>query len=287
MAKENDPLYLDSKDLFKVVKTNNKMIEYFVGITIKPRNRIWCPLRTKQIIEGDTHDSKLIKRDNHYELHLVISKEYQNNTNPSSILSVDLGEKVIATAVLLFNDPSCISKQNIRPLFMSRKVRGIRRRYAYLRKKLGEKKLLRMIKKIGQTEQRKVNAILHKISKDIVTIAKENNSIILIGDLTGIRNNVKGRRMNRIVANMPFYRLTQFITYKANWEGIPVLTTKEWYSSKTCSRCNSDNTTRPYQGLFKCCSCKYQVNADFNGAKNLGKRLMNYMFVNGTIVNSC
>jgi putative transposase len=144
-----------------------------------------------------------------------------------------------------------------------------------------------MIKKIGQTEQRKVNAILHKISKDIVIIAKENNSIILIGDLTGIRNNVKGRRMNRIVANMPFYRLTQFITYKANWEGIPVLTTKEWYSSKTCSRCNSDNTTRPYQGLFKCRSCKYQVNADFNGAKNLGKRLMNYMFVNGTIVNLC
>jgi IS605 OrfB family transposase len=163
----------------------------------------------------------------------------------------------------------------------------LRRRYAYLRKKLGEKKLLKIIKKVGNTEKRKINAILHKVSKDIATMAKKNNSIILIGDLTGIRNNAKtkGRRINRIVANMPFYKLTQYITYKANWQGIPVLTTKEWYSSKTCSKCNSDKTTRPYQGLFRCKGCRYSCNADYNGAKNLGKRLWKYIFHNGAIVN--
>jgi IS605 OrfB family transposase len=71
---------------------------------------------------------------------------------------------------------------------------------------------------IGATEKRKINAILHKVSKDIVTMAKKNNSIILIGDLTGIRNNAEGklRGMNRIVADMPFYKLTELITYTAN-----------------------------------------------------------------------
>jgi putative transposase len=285
MAKQNDPLYLDAKDLFKIVKTDNKL-KYFVGITIKPKVRIWCPLKSKQTIEGDIRDSRLLKSDGHYELHLVISKEYQNSIHPSSILSVDLGERNIATAVLLSMSSSSFTANQSKPVFMGRNVRGLRRRYAYLRKKLGEKKLLKMIKKVGNTEKRKINAILHKVSKDIVTMAMKNNSIILIGDLTGIRNNAKtkGRRMNRVVANMPFYKLTELITYKANWEGIPVLTTKEWYSSKTCSKCSSDNTTRPYQGLFRC-NCGYSCNADYNGAKNLGKRLWKYIFHDGAIVN--
>lgn len=86
-----------------------------------------------------------------------------------------------------------------------------------------------MVKKVGKIEKRKINAILHKVSKGIVTMAIKNNSIIVIGDLTGIRDSAKtkGRRINRILTNMPFYKLTELRTYKANWKGISVLTTKE------------------------------------------------------------
>jgi putative transposase len=206
IAEPNDPVYLDTQSMFKI---DGK----FVGITVKPRIRIWCPLCTKQTIEGTVKDSKLLKRDDHYELHLTVSKEVEFHGNPSSILAIDLGERNIATAVL-WSD----SRTFKRPLFLGRNVRGLRRHYAWLRKKLGEKKLLRMIRKIADTEQRKVNDILHKISRQIVEIAKQNNAVILIGDLSGIRNRSRGKRMNRIVANMPFYRLTQYITYKANWK---------------------------------------------------------------------
>ncbi len=272
MAQPKDPVYLDTQNMLKLDGR-------FAGITVKPRLRIWCPFRTKQKIEGKVCDSKLLKRDNHYELHLTVSKEVEFHSNPSAILSVDMGEKVIATAVLLHHDS--ISKP--KPVFMGRKVRGLRRHYAYLRKRLGERKLQRKIKKIGNTEQRKVNDILHNISKKIVSIAKANNAVILLGDLTGIRQRSKGKRFNRIVANMPFYRLTQYIIYKACWEKIPVITTKEWYSSKTCHCCGSENTTRPHQGLFKCKTCGYCCNADYNGAFNLAKRLSNYMFDSGVL----
>jgi IS605 OrfB family transposase len=49
-------------------------------------------------------------------------------------------------------------------------------------------------------------------------MAIKNNSIIVIGDLTGIRDSAKtkGRRINRILTNMPFYKLTELRTYKAN-----------------------------------------------------------------------
>lgn len=272
MAKPNDPIHLDTQNMFKI---DGK----FAGISVKPRLRIWRPFKTKQKIEGKVCDSKLLKIKNRFELHLTVSKEIEFYSNPSAILSVDMGEKVIATAVLLH--PNSISKP--KPVFMGRKVRGLRRHYAYLRKKLGERKLQRKIKKIGNTEQRKVNDILHKISRTIVNSAKANNAVILLGDLTGIRQKPKGKRFNRIVANMPFYKLTQYITYKANWEGIPVFTTKEWYSSKTCHRCGSENTARPHQGLFKCRTCDYECNADYNGAFNLAKRLSNYMFDSGVL----
>lgn len=273
MAEPNDPVYLDTQRMFKL---DGK----FVGITVRPRLRIWCPFRTKQKIEGKIHDSKLLKRNNHYELHITVSKETEFISNPSAILSVDMGEKVIATAVLWHPNSQTYKP---RPIFMGRKVRGLRRHYAYLRKKLGEKKLLRVIKRIEHVEQRKVNAILHDISKRMVEIASANNAVILLGDLTGIRKKSIGKRFNRIVASMPFYRLTQYITYKACWEKIPVLTTKEWYTSMTCHNCTSENTIRPHQGLFKCRTCGYCCNADYNGAFNLAKRLSNYMFDSGVL----
>ena len=78
-------------------------------------------------------------------------------------------------------------------------------------------------------------------------------------------------RMNRIVANMPYYKLTLMITYKANCRGIPVIKLSEAYTSKTCHQCG-EKGTRPYQGLFKCQSCGLEYNADLNGAINIAER---------------
>lgn len=201
IAKPNDPVYLDTQRMFKVIKTDNK-IPHFAAITVKPRLKVLCPLKTKQSIEGNICDSKLLKRDGHYELHLTISKEVEFHGNLSSILSVDMGEKVVATAVLLAHDPSSGLLKVGRPVFIGKKVRGLRRHYAYLRRVLGNKKLLRMIRKVGNAEQRKVNDILHKISRQIVDVAKQSNAVILLGDLTGIRDRTRGRRMNRIIASI-------------------------------------------------------------------------------------
>ncbi|MCL0094734.1 hypothetical protein M1N58_02420 [Dehalococcoidales bacterium] len=59
----------------------------------------------------------------------------------------------------------------------------LRRHFAWLR---GERKLLDVIKKIGHTERRKINAICHQISRQIVNQAKETGSTIVLGNLKGI-----------------------------------------------------------------------------------------------------
>ena len=145
-----------------------------------------------------------------------------------------------------------------------------------------KKKLV--IKRIGRKEKRKVNYWLHVISKDIVKEAVEHNALIVVGNLKGIRNGNKGEKTNRKINSMPFYRLKEYIKYKALEKGIVVVEVPEHSTSKQCSKCGSMNTRRPHQGVFICKDCGYQINADMNGAKNILKRGYGYILYSGAVV---
>jgi IS605 OrfB family transposase len=199
---------------------------------------------------------------------LVVEKEVPCHTDFTNVLAVDLGERLLATTVLYANGAF---KE---PRFYGRQVRGVRRHYAWLRKRLGEKKALNTIRKIGQTEHRKVNDACHKISHVIVEQASRERAVIVLGNLKGIRCRARGRRMNRIVSNMPYYKLTQQITYKATWLGVPVYQISERDTSKACHRCGSMNTTRIKQPVFECKNCGLVYNADLNAAKNIAERFL-------------
>jgi putative transposase len=111
---------------------------------------------------------------------------------------------------------------------------------------------------------------MHKISKAIVQEAVKNNSVIVLGKLKGIRQNHKGRRFNRKLNSLPYHKLVSFIEYKASWHGIPVLKVREAFTSQTCSRCGAKGIR--VGGLFQCPNCGLNLNADYNGAKNIMKR---------------
>ena len=155
-----------------------------------------------------------------------------------------------------------------KPKLYGKRIREVRRKYFWFRRKLGREKKLRAIKKIEHKEKRIVNDELHKIAKDIVDEAERHNAIIAIGNLNGVRNNNKGRKVSRKV-NLPFYRMKEYIKYKASEIGILVIEVPEFNTSKQCSKCGSMNTKRPSQGVFICKDCGYQINADVSGAKNI------------------
>lgn len=265
-------------DTFRVEKaTSTKFANYWGKIPLNDVwGKIWVPLIPHQEIDmtWDQKDSKIIRKENYFELHLVVEKRIEDRPS-SSLLAVDLGERVIATVL-----------HNGKPLFFGKDIRGIRRKYAYMRKKLGEKKLLEKIKQIGHKEHRIVSHRLHEISKAIVKIAIGTNSMIVLGDLKGIRDSArnKGKRMNRIVSNMPYYKLTKYIEYKAAWNGIKVIKINERGTSHTCPKCRSKGK-RPYQGLFICPECGYQANADYVGAQNIKKKAEEYISESGAALS--
>jgi len=270
------------KDLIEIKKTDNKLAKYWIKIPTKQRRgglKLAIKSQPFNFEDYEICESKLYKKKNEWYIDIVVQKEVKLNNTYSSVLALDLGEKYVCCSV----NSADIS---MKPEFWGKEVRGIRRKYNYMRKQLGKKKLLKKIKEIGQKEKRKVNDCLHKISNAIVKQAIVNNSIIVLGNLKGIRKSAKGKgkRFNRIVNNMPYYKLTKMIEYKANWNGISVMKVSEAYTSITCSKCGSKGK-RPYQGLFKCSECGYQVNADFNGAKNILKRSLEYISKDGAVMN--
>ncbi|MCW4007362.1 MAG: RNA-guided endonuclease TnpB family protein [Candidatus Bathyarchaeota archaeon] len=223
-------------------------------------------------------ESKIVKRKDRYIAMLTFEFPAPPVRECFSILSVDLGERFVATAVLWQNGSV------MKALFYGKEIRGVRRHYAWLRRRLQERGLTQVVKRVGGKERRMVNVILHRVSKRIVNLALATNSYIVLGDLKGIRQRVngKGKRLNRIVSNMPYYRLTKMIEYKAMLVGIPVITTSEAYTSITCHVCGCEGK-RETQGLFVCAHCG-EYSADLNGAINVAKkfeRWMSYMPIHG------
>jgi len=274
------------RDVFNVRKTENKLANFWVKIPVHHvrggiKVPIQLPRNQENLLSLSIREGKLIWKGNHWSLHITVMKEVEFKPQPpSTILAVDLGERYIATSVVIANG---VMKN---PRFYGKEVRGIRRHHAWLRKRLGERKLLHVIKRIGHAERGKVNAVLHKVSREIVNEAKRLKATIVLGDLKGIRKRAKGKRMNRIVSNMPYYRLTQMIAYKAQWEGIRVYKVSERNTSKTCHRCGSEGE-RLSQAGFKCPNCGLDhFNADLNGAINIAKRFSSYIGENGAALDT-
>jgi IS605 OrfB family transposase len=163
---------------------------------------------------------------------------------------------------------------NTRPNFYGKTLRRIRGFNFHLRRKLGQKKTFYKIKALKDREFLQVNHELHRISKQIVDEAQRTNAVIVVGKLKGIRQRVKaGRRIRRLMNNFPYYRLVQYIRYKAEWIGIRVLEVSEAYTSQTCHNCHvRDKNARKTQGLFQCDNCGVKMNADYNGSRNILQR---------------
>src|SRR6201997_2429671 len=84
-----------------------------------------------------------------------------------------------------------------RTMFYGKDLNHVRGWYFWLRRQLGLKKTIDAIKKIGDHEKRIANDIIHKITREIVNRAVETDSLIVLGKLTGLRNQEMKRRRGR------------------------------------------------------------------------------------------
>lgn len=146
----------------------------------------------------------------------------------------------------------------------------IHKKYKALRSSLQRQGLYKKLKQTKGKETRKVKDINHKISKQIVEFAKQNNCGIKLEQLTGIRNNKKNNKPFRYTLNSwSYYQLGAMIAYKALLQGIPVQYIDPAYTSQNCSRCG--HLGKRTGKVFKCDNCGHTGHADVNASFNIAK----------------
>lgn len=177
-----------------------------------------------------------------------------------NVMGVDLGIKCPAV--------SYCSDGSVKFYGNGRRNKYMRRHYKYLRKKLQKAKKPAAVIKINNKEQRIMKDIDHKLSHDIVaTAAAHNVSVIKLEQLQNIRSTTRtSRKNNHSLHTWPFYRLAQYIEYKAKLAGIQVEYVNPAYTSQRCSICGNIHhaNDRNYT-----CKCGFRTHRDLLGARNI------------------
>lgn len=218
-----------------------------------------------KLLENNLGSLRITKKSGKWIAQIAISID-RKKTNGSNTMGVDLGLKVPAVAET--------SNGKVRFFGNGRQNKYVRRHYRSLRKRLGKCKKLKKIKQVGNKEQRWMNDQDHKISRQIVKFAIDNNvSVIRMEKLANIRNTAKTSRKNEKNLHMwSFYRLAKYIEYKANKEGIVVKYVDPKYTSQKCPICGELNKARDRK--YVCKVCGHKSHRDRVGAINIMKAPM-------------
>lgn len=129
--------------------------------------------------------------------------------------------------------------------------------------------------RLGNRRSRRIQQHLHKISKDIVQRAVETKSIIILEDLKGIRKlyrkgNGQGNKYRRKLNSWSFYELQRQVTYKAEWEGIPVEFVDPKRTSQLCPICGDRlQEDKFHRRKLLCINCKKTMDRDVIASMNI------------------
>lgn len=220
--------------------------------------------RQKELLEHQQGESDLIYHRGKWFLAATCDLTDPPLETIDHFLGVDLGVAEIAT------DSDGQS-------FSGSMINNVRYRDRKLRSNLQaarSKSAKRHLKKLCGKVARFAADVNHCIAKQIVEKAKRTNRGIAIEDLTGIRTRIRARKSQRAVLHSwAFAQLGAFLKYKAICAGIPLLEVDPRNSSRECSECgHTEKSNRPSQSKFRCQSCGYEANADFNAARVIASR---------------
>lgn len=229
---------------------------------------------------------KLIKGNHYMDPHIVFDGKYyyitfsmeikiKPNQNTSKIIGIDLGIKSFAicsdgTVYKNINKTHTVKKLNKK---LKRLQKQVSRKY--LNNKIGNKfiKTMNIIKREHKIKliYRRIKNIhenyIHQITSCLV---KTKPSKIVIEDLN-IKGMLKNKHLSKSIAEQCFYKFISVLRYKCDWNNIELLKADRFYpSSKKCSCCGSiKKDLKLKDRTYKCNSCGYVIDRDFNASINL------------------
>lgn len=213
------------------------------------------------IKQGKIGSLRITQKNNKWIAQIAITLPDTEKINNDIVMGIDVGIKV--PAVCIINNGKTKFCGN------GRMNKYYRRKFKVYKRKLGKQKKQKAINKIKTKEQQWMTYQDHCISKQIIDFAIKNNvSIIKMEKLSGIRQKTsKSRKNNKYIHTWSFFRLQQFVEYKAKRYGIQVIYVNPKYTSQICPICGELNKAE--DRLYTCNKCGYSTHRDRVGAINI------------------
>lgn len=202
--------------------------------------------------------------------------EEQNAVDKDKILGIDLGVAIPIVAA--------ISSEQKRWFFNGNEIDAFRRKTEEIRRQMSRARIQAGDGSVGHgrnTRTKALDKIGHRIAnfrdtknhawaREIVDIALKNGcGTIQMEDLSGITSG----RQPRFLKNWTYYDLQNKIKYKAETAGIDVVLIDPKYTSQRCSCCGYISAeNRKTQAEFVCQECGFELNADYNAARNIATK---------------
>lgn len=285
-----------------------KLTHYWLEVYFPERGKhLWLPLNPSsyhlnQLRATNPKTLQLVKHaTGRWYAHVTVALKVPPmlpTEKPLALLGIDLGLKKSAVAVLLTEDhPGKLYRQDVKYFDQNEKKQAINEldnQIASLQRKkeqyqtLGKspKNVNRALKARAHKRQELARQYDHVLTAEIVALvqrlAHRYTVHLALGQLKGIRHSRrkgdgKSRKHRRELHRWAFARITEMLAYKLQRVGVPgehFQAINEAWTSKTCSRCGSTDTARPFQALLICHACGVHLQADENGALNIALKLI-------------
>ncbi|MHA2499549.1 MAG: zinc ribbon domain-containing protein [Candidatus Hodarchaeales archaeon] len=271
------------------------------------RKHLWLPLNpssyhVNQLRATQPKTIQLVKHPNgRWYAHVTIAfvlPSISSAKKPLAVVSFDLGMNKSVVAVLLTEDhPGTLYRQDVKYFEQQEKKNSIneldnqiaslqRKQEEYTKAGKNPKNIIRALKRLAH--QRRAVAIHydHQLTAEITQwvqrLSHRYEVHVALGELKGIRQSRRkgdgqSRKHRRELHRWAFARISDLLTYKLQRGGVPsehFHPIREAWTSKTCSRCGSTDTSRPFQALLRCHTCGVHLQADENGALNIAFKLI-------------
>lgn len=219
-------------------KKNNKQSFRLTGlIKVLDSSYIQLPrIGRLKLFEKDyfPKESKILsatvsKRADRWFVSIQVEEEYEEESNGSGVVGVDLGVKTLATCSdgTIYENPKAL-KKNLKKL--KRKQRQLSK------KKKGSKNREKAKQKLSKLHYKISNIrkdCLHKATSKIIN----DNQVIVMEDLK-ISNMMKNHNLAQAISDVGMYEFRRQIEYKSIWNRRYVKFVDTFYpSSKLCSCC--------------------------------------------------
>lgn len=179
------------------------------------------------------------------------------------VIGVDMGVKSLAVVSdgTTFDNPKTLTKYELKLARLQRE--HSRRQRGSANRKKTTAKIAKLHKKIADTRSH----TLHNISRYVT--AETAPAAVVVEDLN-VAGMVKNRHLAKAVSDAGMGELRRQIEYKAEWNGVQVITADRWFpSSKTCSGCGHIQDMPLSQRVYTCPACGLEIDRDLNAALNL------------------